>query len=510
MANVIEPDQAQATTPSLVTNWISVLGIILAASSFFAAASLIAIDFFREFRNPYMGILTYIVAPSFSVAGLALISIGALWERRRRRRLKPGEIPTYPRIDFNIPRERHAFMAIAVVTFIFLLATALGSYRTYEFTESVTFCGGTCHKIMTPEFTAYQESPHARVACVQCHIGPGATWFVKSKLSGAYQVYAILANSYPRPIPVPIENLRPAQQTCEQCHWPRKFYGAAERVVNHYLSDEKNSPWAIRMLLKIGGGDPSFGPVGGIHWHMNIASKVEYIATDKQRQVIPWVRMTHPNGNVTVYQSTDNALKPEQIAAARPRVMDCLDCHNRPTHIYNSPTHSVDLAISTGRIDATIPYIKEQTVTALTQPYKTADEALRAITERLTSYYQTKQAVFAQAHPRLIEQAIYEAKTIYTQNFFPEMKVNWSVYADNIGHKDFPGCFRCHDGTHASASGEVISHDCNSCHTIIAQGSGQKVSSITPAGLEFEHPVDIGNAWKEMSCTVCHNGALVR
>jgi NapC/NirT cytochrome c family, N-terminal region len=509
MANEIEPDPPRATPP-LIGNWISILGVVVAASSFFAAACLIAIDLFRGLRNPYMGILTYIVAPSFLIVGLALISIGALWERRRRRRLKPGEVPAYPQIDFNIPRERYAFIAIAVVTFVFLLTTALGSYRTYEFTESVTFCGETCHQAMTPEFTAYQESPHARVACVQCHIGPGATWFVKSKLSGAYQVYATLADAYPRPIPVPVENLRPAQQTCEQCHWPRKFYGAAERVIDHYLSDEKNSPWVIRMLLKIGGGDPSFGPVGGIHWHMNIANKIEYVATDKERQVIPWVRVTDSHGKVTVYQSTDNSLKPEQIAAAEPRVMDCIDCHNRPTHIFHSPVQSVDLAISTARIDAKIPYIKEQAVTALTQIYPTTGEALRGIAEKLSAYYQTKQGAFVQANQRLLKQAIAEVQNIYARNFFPAMKVNWSVYADNIGHKDFPGCFRCHDGSHASASGKTISHDCNSCHTIIAQGAGRKLPSIAPAGLEFEHPVDIGKAWKEIQCTVCHNGALVR
>jgi len=135
---------------------------------------------------------------------------------------------------------------------------------------------------------------------------------------------------------------------------------------------------------------------------------------------------------------------------------------------------------------------------------------LRGIADRLTAYYQTKQGAFSQAQPQLLKQAIAEVQTIYAQNFFPEMKVKWSVYANNIGHKDFPGCFRCHDGSHVSASGKTIPRDCNSCHTIIAQGFGQKLSTLTPAGLDFEHPVDIGGAWKEMACTVCHNGALVR
>jgi nitrate/TMAO reductase-like tetraheme cytochrome c subunit len=484
------------------------LGIILAGSSFFAAVCLIAIDFFRGFRNPYMGILTYIIAPLFLIAGLLLISLGALWERRRRRRLQPGEIPAYPRIDFNVPHERRAFIVFAVVNFVFLLFTALGTYRTYEFTESVTFCGETCHKVMQPEYIAHQDTAHGRVACVQCHIGPGATWFVKSKLSGAYQVYATITNEYPRPIPVPIENMRPARQICEQCHWPQKFYGAAERVIHHYLSDEKNSPWVIRMLLNIGGGDPSFGPVGGIHWHINIENKIEYIATDKEQQIIPWVRMTDLNGKAIVYESRDNALKPEQIAAAQPRRMDCIDCHNRPAHNYNSPVHSVDLAIRTGRIDEKIPYIKQQAVQALTAKWQSTEEALRGIAETLTTYYQTKQAGFAKAEGQLLKQAIAEVQTIYQHNFFPAMKVNWSVYADNIGHKDFPGCFRCHDGSHVSADGQTITHDCRACHTIIVQGPDRELPTIAAQGLEFKHPVDISGVWRQMMCSSCHNGTL--
>ncbi len=376
-----------AEAPSLLRNWLSTAGIILAASSFFAAVCLIAIDSFLGFSNPYLGILTYLIAPAFLVAGLLLVAIGAIKERRRRRRLAPGEVPRFPRLDLNLPRQRRVFIGASVATFVFLMLTALGSYRTYEFTESVAFCGTTCHTIMKPEYTAYQESPHARVACVQCHIGPGASWFVRSKLSGAYQVYATIADRYPRPIPSPIKNLRPAQQTCEQCHWPRKFYGAAERVIPHYLPDEHNSPWTIRMLLHIGGGDPAFGPAGGIHWHMNIANRIEYVATDSQRQDIPWVRLTDARGRVTVYQSTVSPLTAAQLAAARPRAMDCIDCHNRPTHIYNAPATSVNLAISTGRIDSTLPFIKRQAVRALTGQYATTPDALRGIAASLAAFY---------------------------------------------------------------------------------------------------------------------------
>ena len=496
--------------PPLLDNWLSLLGIILAASSCFAAVCLIAIDYFRRFTNPYMGILTYLIAPAFLVAGLVLIGAGVLRERRRRRRMRPGDLPRYPRLDLNVPRQRRTFVAVSVATFLFLILTALGSYRTYQFTESVAFCGRTCHTIMRPEYTAYQESPHARVACVQCHIGPGASWFVKSKLSGAYQVYATLADVYPRPIPAPIKNLRPAQQTCEQCHWPRKFYGAAERVLHRYLPDEHNSPWTIRMLLNIGGGDPSFGPAGGIHWHMNIANRVEYIATDSQRQVIPWVRITDARGRSTVYQSSVNPLTAQQVAAARPRMMDCIDCHNRPTHVYNSPVDAVSLAMSTGRIDSTIPFIMRQAVGALADSYPSTPVALRGIADGLMGFYRATYPGLVAADSGRLRRAVAEVQTIYEHNIFPEMKVDWRTYPDNLGHWTFPGCFRCHDGSHVSADGRTIPHDCKTCHTILAEGPGPAQATISATGLDFKHPVDIGGAWQAMLCSDCHHGALLQ
>ena len=478
--------------PSLIHNWLSLAGIILAASSFFAVVCLIVLDITSGFRNPYMGILTYIVAPAFLCGGLGLISLGALIERHRRRKLAPGEIPVHPRIDLNVPRQRRAFIIVTVVTFIFLMFTAFGSYQTYHFTESVQFCGQTCHSVMEPEFTAYQNSPHANVACVQCHIGPGAGWFVKSKLSGSYQVYSVLAKKYPTPIPTPVHNLRPARETCEQCHWPAKFYGEAVRDNRHYLADESNTVWNIKLLMKIGGGDSQHGEVGGIHWHTSADHQIEYIATDEKRLVIPWVRVTHKDGTVEVYQSETNPLTPEQIAAATPRVMDCIDCHNRPAHNYNAPAHAVNRALAAGRIDATIPHIKQLAVEALTGEYATRAEAMAGIAAKVPA------------------PALAEVQRIYSQNFFPEMKVNWRAYPNHIGHTIFPGCYRCHDGQHKTAdTNKVITHDCNACHAIIAQGPAAQAGPISPQGMEFQHPTDIGDLWKEMNCAECHTGALV-
>jgi hypothetical protein len=273
-----------------------------------------------------------------------------------------------------------------------------------------------------------------------------------------------------------------------------------ERVNYHYLADEQNTPWTIRLLMKIGGGDPSQGPTGGIHWHMNVSNKIEYIATDPERQVIPWVRITAPDGKVTIYQSKDNPLSADQVAKNAPRRMDCIDCHNRPSHIYRAPSRLVNLEMSTGRIKTSLPFIKKNAVDILTAEYKTTPEAMKKIEASMREMYKDF------GDKKLVQETTKQIQKIYSQNFFPEMKVNWKVYPNNIGHTLFPGCYRCHDGQHVSSDGQVISHDCRSCHTIIAQGNGEKLKSIAPEGLEFEHPVDIGDVWKEMNCAECHTG----
>ena len=490
--------------PSLLQNLMSLVGAVVVASSFFAAVCLFAIDFFRGFTNPYMGILSYIVAPGFLAAGFVIMAVGALRERRRRRQAAPEAIPPLPRIDLNVARQRRVFVLGAAGTFVFLLMTALGSYRTYQFTDSVAFCGLVCHTVMKPEYTVYQKSPHARVACAECHIGSGATWFVKSKLSGAYQVYATIANKYPRPIPVPVANLRPARQTCEECHWPRMFYGAAERVQTHYLADEHNKPWKVRMLVHIGGGEPG-RQTGGIHWHMLLSNKVEYVAGDRQRQTIPWVRLTDANGKATVYRSADAGAS-DAPPAGSIRTMDCIDCHNRPTHIYLSPIDAVDRAIAAGSIDRNLPFIKKQAVLALAGEPAMTSAGRDAVAAALTGFY-------AASYPKLagtsaVTQAAAAVQDIWDHNIFPAMKADWRAYPDNIGHKESAGCFRCHDGSHTSADGKTITHDCGACHTIIEQGPAGKTTSRL-AGLEFKHPADVGDAWKQTNCNSCHDGATL-
>src|SRR5690349_3759631 len=297
-SSTVTPSTARS---SVFRNWLSLSGLVIVVGSIFSFALLLLLDALAHFSNPYVGILTYLVAPSFFIVGSLLALVGAFLRHRQIVKYA-GPFPPL-RIDLTRPRDRRFFGFFLLGAVVFLLVSAVGSYQTYHYTESVQFCGQACHGVMKPEFVTYSHSPHARVACAECHIGKGATWYVRSKLSGAYQVYATAANKFPKPIPTPVKNLRPAQETCEESHWPKKFVGNVERTYSYFLGDETNTPFTVRMLLKVGGGDSTHGPVGGIHWHMNVGNRIEYVATDEARQKIPWVRMTDAQGVVTEFRS---------------------------------------------------------------------------------------------------------------------------------------------------------------------------------------------------------------
>jgi nitrate/TMAO reductase-like tetraheme cytochrome c subunit len=479
--------------PSVFRNWLSLTGLVVVVGSLFSFFLLLLLDTLAHYSNPYVGILTYLVAPTFLVMGLCLAVFGAFL--RRRQIIKTAGVAPSLRIDLTRPRDRRRlgyFMAGAVV---FLLISALGSYQTYHFTESVNFCGQACHGVMKPEYVTYCNGPHARVACADCHIGKGANWYVRSKLSGTYQVYATLADKYPRPIPTPVKNLRPAQETCEECHWPQKFVGNLEHTYNYFLTDQTNTPFTVRLLMNVGGGDPTHGPVGGIHWHMNVGNKVEYLATDEARQKIPYVRVTElAQGVVTEFRTPTFTNKVDEASLRR---MDCMDCHNRPAHRYKTPNSAVNLAIALNKIDRGLPFIKSNALSVLTQSYTNETQALQSIATSLSQIY---------PNDARIRPAIGAVQEIYTNNFFPEMKASWKTYPDNIGHKDWPGCFRCHDGSHKTADGKrsIKANDCSACHTILAQGSGAELDQMTPRGQKFKHPGDEVDG----GCNDCHTGGL--
>ncbi len=502
-----EPQGPPPKLPGLFRNPVSMVGAALALVSLANILFLFLIDIVAGRPSPYIGIFAYMVMPAFLILGLLIIPLGMWIERHRRRKLLPGEIPRYPRIDLNNPSQRSAFTFFVSFVAVFVILSAVGSYRAYEFTDSVEFCGQLCHKVMHPEFAAYQASPYARVRCVDCHVGPGASWYVRSKLSGAYQVYAVMFNKYPRPIPTPVHNLRPAQETCEQCHWPKRFYGAQLKVITHFGYDEKNTPRQIQMLIKTGGGDPTLGAAAGIHWHMNIANEITYFSTDEHQQTIPWVRVKDPQGRITEYTAKDANVTPEQVAKATKVRMDCITCHNRPTHIYVPPDRSVDQSLFIGKIDPTLPFIKQQAVQTLTRDYKTTPEALEGIATDLDTFYLTKYPQLHQTRLPAIQQAITEAQRIYQTTIFPDMKVDWRTHPDNVGHFYFTGCFRCHDGNHASKDGKMIRKDCEICHTIIRQEVAGRPLLEAVRGETFKHPVDIGDI-TSVSCSDCHTGGV--
>lgn len=491
--------------PGIFYNTLTLAGVVLALVSFGLIVFLFILESMDPHPKPYMGIITFIILPVFLVLGLLLILFGAWREHRRRAGAGPDAQSVLPLIDLNNPRQRRAFVVFTTGTILLLLFSAFGSFKAYEFTDSDQFCGEICHKVMEPEYTAYQNSPHAHVGCAQCHIGSGADWFVKSKLSGSYQVYSVLFNKYPRPIPTPVHNLRPAQQTCEQCHWPRHFYSDKEIQKTYFMSDSGNTKWSLNLLVKIGGGNDYVGPTEGIHWHMNIANEITYAASDTQRQVIPWVRIRQMDGTVRVYKSIENPPTDSGLAAMEKRRMDCIDCHNRPTHIYHSPQQSVNTALAAGAISMGLPFIKTTAVTALEGNYTSKESALDSIKSVITEFYAGRYPELASAHQADIQNAVNEVQRIYSRNYFPEMGVSWKKFPDNIGHVRSLGCFRCHDGKHVSDDGKVISRDCNVCHVIIGQQNGSEPARESLTGLEYRHPVDIGDAWKEMNCSDCHN-----
>lgn len=484
--------------PRLLDNWLSLAGAVLSGSAFFAFVLLFAIDLFAHNGNPYMGILAYVVAPGFLFLGVSMVMLG-VWIQRRHQRHHKIEAPAHRlALDFSSPRDRLKLQLFALASVIFLLCTAIGSYQSYQVSESIQFCGQACHTPMKPEFTAYQLSSHARVSCVECHVGHGAKAFVQAKMNGVHQLIGVVTGDYEHPIKTPIKNLRPARETCEKCHWPQKFSGNLDRTYQHYLADETNTPFAVRLSLKVGGSDPAHGPVGGIHWHVSGANKIEYIAADERRQNIPWVRVTDPSGIVTEYRSPKFT---NDIAGFEVRTMDCIDCHNRPAHRFRPPNETVDQALANGLIDRSLPWVKSNVVAVLTRTYDTEAHALENISTTLRAAYPGD--VRADA-------LIKVAQGIYSQNFFPEMKADWRAYPENIGHKDWPGCFRCHDGSHMAVGDvkkKIPASDCASCHTILAQGGVADMDKLNPKGSPFIH---IDAEYSNFDCASCHTGAFTK
>jgi hypothetical protein len=440
---------------------LALIGVAIATLSALFFVFVLLADWFGLHTNPYLGIVFFLVVPAFFVGGLLLIPAGLLLARRRRQ--KGLDPQTWPAIDLNSPRHRRIAMTVLSLTLANLLIVSLAAYKGIEFMDSPTFCGAVCHTVMQPEYAAYRDGPHARVACVQCHIGPGVPWLVKAKLNGTRQVITVIRDSYPRPIESPVHNMRPARDTCEQCHWSEMFHGDKVDVIRAYANDEKNTESATTLMVHVGGGSATLGIASGIHWHMNVANVIDYITTDPTRQTIPYVRMQDPQGNVREYRAA--GVTDDQLAKGERRRMDCMDCHNRPSHPFSaSPERAVDAAMAIGEIPRSLAFARREAVEALRVDYKDRATADEQIAQRLRNFYAQRDAGVAKGHGSEIDQLVRGTRNVYSRNVFPAMRVTWGTYPNHLGHTDAPGCFRCHDDQHKASDGRVIRQDCDLCH----------------------------------------------
>ena len=442
----------------LCNNWISLTGVVTVTTATIFWLFLLPTTLRGGTENPYIGILAYLTIPVPFFAGLILIPLG-MWIQRRRERRTSVYPPDFPTLAWSNPELRKLAYFIGATTIVNIVVASQLTYSAVDYMDSVTFCGQTCHKVMQPEYTAYQNSPHSRVECVKCHIGPGASWFVRSKLSGAGQVFAVAFDTYPRPIPTPVRNLRPARETCEACHYPQKYGEDRVQILPKYADDEANTRTQTVLLMKIGGGNHGVGIHGT---HLGPGVTIRYRHTDEARQDIPWVEYQSPAGK-TVY-----AVKGAKVDGLPVREMDCMDCHNRPTHTYELPDRGLDNAMNAGLISASLPFAKKKALEIIKVNYTSREEAGQRIPQAFEKYYQDNYPAVWSSRQSEITASAMQVLALWNRNVFPAMKVTWGSYPNNLGHMDFPGCFRCHDGGHTATGDKSITQDCNACHNLLA------------------------------------------
>jgi len=464
-------------------NGITIAGIVLTTLSALLIVTFMIVELSGGLKHdPYIGLFAYVALPVLFMIGLVEIPLG-MW-RRRRKLVRQGateeELSNFPRLDFNDPRLRRIGVLVLSLTVINAVILGATSFMAVEKMESVEFCGETCHVVMQPENTAYQNSPHSRVACVECHIGPGASWFVRSKIDGLRQVWHTALGDYSRPIHTPLKNLRPARETCEHCHWPTKHHGDKLRTFNRYDTDEENTPNYTTLLVKTGGGRLSTGQHGGIHWwHIYSDNKIRFVTGDERKEEILWVELTMPSGEVRTYTRDGEEIPDQTSLEQQARVMDCMDCHNRPTHLFQTPAKALDAELDAYPRFRELPYFKKTALAALTAGYPTRDDGMAAVLAAVVDFYKADYPDLWNADQELIAQAAEAASQAYGRNTFPEMNTDWQSHPNHIGHDDFDGCMRCHDGELMTSDEEhYIPMDCDTCHVFLAH------ESPTPLDLE--------------------------
>jgi nitrate/TMAO reductase-like tetraheme cytochrome c subunit len=442
----------------LTSHWVSLTGAALVATAFISWLFVLPHQIRGHVDNPYVGIVVFLVLPAIFFAGLALVPVGIhLGKRRIRKGLAEAAF------DRKAALQRVAWF-FGVTTAVNVLVGTQFTYRAVKHMETPQFCGATCHS-MSPEFAAYQRSPHSRVECVECHVAPGAAGWLSSKTAGIRQLFETLGNDFPKPIPSALESNRlvPARQTCENCHWPEKFGAAVVRVIPKYAEDEANTRTETVLMMMVGGS--KFAGIHGAHFAPGV--RIRFAAADPARQTIPWVEYRNTaSGETRTFIGSDST--PDAVKTLPKFDMQCVDCHNRPTHTFDMPDRAMDKAMALGEISISLPYIKKKGVELLKATYSSSKEASEKLPAELVAYYQKSYPDLYAKRSQDVQQAGVAVLDIYRRNVFPELKVTWGTYANNLGHTDFPGCFRCHDGSHTAADGQTITQDCSACHEPLA------------------------------------------
>ncbi len=452
--------RGQGTRMAFVRHPVSFLGTSLTTLSAILFLALSAALELGLLTNPYAGLVVFVALPALFVTGLLLILAGVALAHRYERR-HPGQAP-WPVLDFSRERTRLAVVAVLALTGVNVIILLLAGYGTLRWMESPSFCGQVCHTPMHPQYTAWQNAPHAQVACVSCHIGEGSAALVHYKLAGLRQLWHLTTGDYPRPIPAHAD-MRPAHETCGTCHWPGQSFGERLVVAHQYADDETNTDTATALMLQLGGPGVRTAAGSAIHWHADPTVRVEYMATDDGRHTIPWVKVTDPDGRDTEYRADGFTGDPAAMGVRK--VMDCIDCHNVVAHrIATSAEAAVDAALTTGALPRSLPFVRREGVRLLRANYASEDAAVAAIEASLRRFYAARNDT---ANQDAVNEAVVGVQTLYRRNVFPSMRVTFGTYPDNLGHTASPGCFRCHDGNHTSANGATIRSDCDACHRLL-------------------------------------------
>jgi nitrate/TMAO reductase-like tetraheme cytochrome c subunit len=434
------------------SHWLAMTGLGLVLTALVLWGCLFTVELRHGEGNPYIGVGMIGVGVLFAL-GLVATPIG-LYRARRKLRQRIGET-----FSDRKPGWRRFFVFLAVISILNVLVASQMTMRAVHVMESKQFCA-SCH-VMTPVARAHARGPHAGILCVDCHVGEGATGFIKAKLAGTRQLYQVMTDTVHMPLATAIESGRmiPSDKTCETCHWTRKPADARLTLIRRYAEDEANTPTSTLLTMKIGGER-----MGGIHGaHNSEGVEIEFVARDPQRQDIPLV--VYRNKKTGVERTYVKAGEDAAALSALPRIrMQCFDCHNRVGHEYLPPDRAVDEALMLGRIPVSLPFVKLASMKVLTAEYASSAAAAEAIPAALTAYYEREQPQVASAKAAEIREAGAVLADIYAQNVFPELRMTWGLYKSNIGHQTSLGCLRCHAGEHSTAAGEQITKNCFRCH----------------------------------------------